>query len=158
MLMPGVVGMDYTSDSTFATQPLLMSRPGWAWLKAGNLVIDSTLPAINPAEGDLRQNSFTTAVGLTRRVNNKEQRIIVCGDADFASNLRLKGNYSYVIALYSWLTYNEFPVHMFMSSPKDVLLNTGERGANIQKILYVWVLPGLILLFATILLIRRKRQ
>jgi ABC-2 type transport system permease protein len=158
MLMPGVMGMEYTPDSTFTIKPLLMSRPGRAWLKAGDLVIDSTLPAMNPAEGDLLENSFTTAVQLTRQVSNKEQRIIVCGDADFASNMRLKVNYNYLIALYSWATYNNFPVHMFRPAPKDVLLNTGERGARIQKIMYVWVLPGLILLSAIILLVRRKRQ
>ena len=135
-----------------------MSRPGWAWLKAGNLVIDSTLPALNPAEGDLFENSFTTGVQLTRRLGNKQQRIIICGDGDFASNMRLKGNYEYLMALYSWVTYNEYPVHMFVPAPKDVLLNTGERGAYIQKMVYVWVLPALILLSAIILLIRRKRQ
>jgi len=152
------MGIISTPDSAFTIRPLLISSPGRAWLKAGNLVIDSTLPAINPAEGDLPENSFTTAVQLTRRLANKEQRIIICGDADFASNMRLKGNYDYIIALYSWVTYNGFPVQMFRPVPKDVLLNTGERGAAIQKILYVWVLPGLILLCAVILLIRRKRQ
>jgi ABC-2 type transport system permease protein len=152
------MGMDYTADSVFTIQPLLMSRPGWAWLKAGNLVIDSTLPAINLAEGDLLQNSFTTGVQLTRHINNKEQRIIICGDADFASNMRYKGNYDYLVALYSWVTNNEFPVHMYRPAPKDILLKPGESGAHLQKILYVWVLPGLILLSATILLIRRKRQ
>jgi len=158
LLMPGVMGMAYSTDSAFAVRPLLMSRPGSTWLKAGNLVIDSTLPAMNPAEGDVQENSFTTAVQLTRRLNSKEQRIIICGDADFASNMRFKGNYDYLIALYSWVTYNEFPVVMFRAGPKDILLNTGERGAYTQKILYVWILPGIILLSAVILLIRRKRQ
>ena len=152
------MGMVSTPDSPFTIRPLLMTRPGRAWLKAGNLVIDSTLPAMNLAEGDLLEKSFTTGVQLTRRLSNKEQRIIICGDADFASNLRLKPNYNYLIALYSWVTYNEFPVYMFRPAPKDVLLNTGEKGAHIQKILYLWVLPGVILLSAIILLIRRKRQ
>jgi ABC-2 type transport system permease protein len=158
MLLPGVMSMAYTPESNFTIKPLLLTRPGRTWLKAGNLVIDSTLPPMNPAEGDLLENSFTTAVQLTRPINNKEQRIIICGDADFASNMRLKPNYNYLIALYSWITYNEFPVYMFSPRPKDVLLNTSERGAHVQKILYVWVLPGLILLSAMILLIRRKRQ
>jgi ABC-2 type transport system permease protein len=158
MLMPGVMGMTYTPDSNFTIRPLLMSRPGLAWLKAGNLVIDSTLPAINPAEGDVFKNSFTTGVQLTRGLGNKEQRIIILGDADFASNMRYKGNYNYLMALYSWVTYNGFPVQMFVSAPKDVLLNIGERGARLQKILFVWVFPGIILLSAIILLIRRKRQ
>lgn len=158
MLMPGVMGIASAPNSNFTIEPLLMSRPHWAWLKAGNLVIDSTLPAMNPAEGDLKVNSFKLGIKLTRRVSNKEQRIIICGDADFASNLRLKGNYNYLMALYSWVTYNEFPIHMFRPAPKDVLLNIGEKGAYLQKLLFVWILPGVLVLAATILLIRRKRQ
>jgi len=152
------MGIACTPDSSFTMMPLLMSRPGRTWLKAGNLVVDSTLPAMNPAEGDLMENSFTTGVKLSRRINNKEQRIIIFADADFASNMRYKNNYDYLLALYSYITGNEFPILMFRPAPKDILLNIGENGAQVQRIVYVWILPGLILLSATILLIRRKRQ
>ena len=158
ILMPGVMGIACKPDSSFTMMPLLMSRPGRTWLKAGNLVVDSTLPAMNPAEGDLLENSFTTGVKLSRRINNKEQRIIIFADADFASNMRYKNNYDYLLALYSHITGNEFPILMFRPAPKDILLNIGENGAQVQRIVYVWILPGLILLSATILLIRRKRQ
>lgn len=158
MLMPGVMGIACKPDSTFTGKPLLMTVPYKAWLKAGKLVVDSTLPPLNPAEGDLKEKSFTTALQLTRPLHHKEQRFIIFGDADFASNMRYRNNYAYLIVLYSWLTYNEFPVHMSARLPKDVLLNTSERGARLQKIAYLWVVPGIVLLSAIILLIRRKRK
>jgi len=55
------------------------------WLKAGQLVTDSTPPEYNRQEGDIR-GSFATALALTRQVNNRQQRIIICSDADFMSN------------------------------------------------------------------------
>ncbi len=43
-------------------------------------------------------------------------------------------------------------------TPKDVLMTISVARAKIEKIVFIWILPGLILLLATILLIRRKRQ
>lgn len=161
VLMPGATGLNYTNDSVFAIDPLLMTMPNRTWLKAGDLVIDSTLPPLNPAAGDFKQRSFATAAQLTRQINQKDQRIIICSDADFASNMRLSssfGNAYFLMQLYSWMNYNEFPVEMTRIKPKDVLLSIGATAANVQKIAFVWVLPGLVLLASIILLVRRKRK
>ncbi|MBN9384040.1 MAG: Gldg family protein [Chitinophagaceae bacterium] len=158
ILMPGTTALRYNNDSAFDIKPLLMTVPGRTWLKGGSLVIDSTLPPFNPGEGDIREHSFTTGVQLTRRARQKDQRLIVCGNADFISNMRMGTNISIVTPIYSWLTYNKFPIYMPRPDPKDVLLRIGEAGAAAQKIVYVWILPGLVLLAAAILLIRRKRK
>lgn len=158
ILMPGAAGIKYTEDSIFSVKQLFATVPGRVWLKAGDLVIDSTLPALNPKAGDLKENTFTTGVLLTRKINNKEQRIVVCGDADFASNMRFAPAYDFLMPIYSWMIYNEFPVYMTHHEGKDGLLTIGTTGAYIQKIVFIWVLPGLLLLTSIILLIRRKRK
>jgi ABC-2 type transport system permease protein len=109
------------------------------------------------AEGDFKLDSFTTAVSLSRQVGKKEQRIIVCGDADFLSGLRGSGG-NLGLAYYSWLVDNRYPIYMPRGMPKDVLMTISVARAKIEKIVFIWILPGLILLLATILLIRRKRQ
>lgn len=157
MLMPGVTVFQYDSVSPFSITPLLETVPDKAWFKAGELITDSTLPAMNTKAGDFKDRTFVTSIQLTRKVKNKEQRIIICGDADFASNLRFGTNY-YITSLYSWITYNRFPVYMTRLQPKDNYVRIGPVGATVQKIIFVWVLPGLLLLFGTILLIRRKRK
>jgi len=155
--MPGVAGISYTRDSAFMVAPLAMTSPDRVWLKAGNLVTDSTLPPFNPLEGDIKQASFPTVVQLTRSVRGKEQRIIVCGDADFLSNRRLAESF-FGNALYSWLNYNQFPVYTPRPQPEDTRLQVNAELAGLQKIIYIWVLPGVILLIGIILLIRRKRK
>jgi ABC-2 type transport system permease protein len=161
MLMPGVTGITLTGDKGFKRDSLAASIPGSTWLKARPVVIDSILPPFNPMEGDIRGASFTTAQQLTRKINGREQRVMITGDADYASKIRLadnKTNNLFLYSSYSWLTYNQFPVYMPKPEPLDVFLNIGERNAYFQKIIFVWVLPALIFIAGAILLIRRKRK
>jgi ABC-2 type transport system permease protein len=157
-LMPGVTALTGAGDSGFMVKPLLVTESGKTWLKAGDLVVDSTLPPYDPAAGDLRDPAFTTSLQLTRKVGSREQRIIVCGDADFAGNMRFAMNNWILIPFYSWLTYNRYPVYLPVPGPKDTLLTISEKQAGVLKIVTIWILPGLIVLLGTLLLIRRKRK
>ncbi|WP_127124764.1 Gldg family protein [Pseudoflavitalea rhizosphaerae] len=158
LLMPGATAIRTIHSDTFDIQPLAGTLPNSAWLKTGRLIVDSTLPDFNAAAGDLRQASFPTIVQLTKQLGNKEQRIIVYGDADLMSNTRLGLNLPFVMEPYSWMVYNRHPLYLPRPAPKDLFLDISARGAQIQRIAYVWVLPGIAILLAAILLIRRKRQ
>ena len=129
--------------------------PRKTWLKMGRLVIDSVPPVFSPADGDIKAPSFVTAVSLTRQINNKEQRIIMMGDADCMTHLRgtLYGN-----SFYNWFDYGEHPVFIPNRRYKDNLLTVTGPTAKFLMIACVWVLPGLLLLTGTVLLIRRKRK
>lgn len=156
--MPLATGIESVNDSLFTSRQLLYSLPGKTWLKADELIIDSTLPAFNALAGDMKRDTFLTSVQLSRNIGKKEQRIILCGSADFISNLRISQNLDFIKGVYSWLTYNHFPVFLSVQSPEDILLTISERVAYILKLLFIWILPGCLLLTGTILLIRRKRK
>ena len=156
IVLGGVTGLLHTNNTGFAAVPLLATCPGEAWLKAGRLKVDSTAPVFSPREGDIRETSFPVGLQLSRKIKGKEQRIIVCGDADLASNLRLVGDF--VSCIYSWLNYNKFPVYTPVPYAKDNKVVLSPAGAAVQKIVYIWVLPGLILIAGAVLLARRKRK
>lgn len=155
MTMPGAVGIERTGDSLFTARPIMIGSPQ-TWLKAGKLVVDSTPPVFTPQEGD-RKGTFTTMLALTRKLTNREQRIIVCGDADILSNLR-SGGAGLGRSLYSWLDDNDFLVYTPRPNPADNLLSISSKGAKTLAIVYTWVLPALVLVLAILLLIRRKRK
>ena len=156
VLLPGATAIAYTAQGPYKVTPLLMTPGGQTWLKAGRLVTDSTPPTFNPQEGDIK-GSFTTALALTRQVNNRQQRIIICGDADIMSNLR--NGYSYFArAFYCWLDEGKFPIYTPRPEPKDNKLIVTAPGVSVLKVVYIWVLPALVLLLGSILLIRRKRK
>ncbi|QEC44007.1 ABC transporter permease subunit [Pseudobacter ginsenosidimutans] len=152
----GATGIPWSDSSSFTVKPLYMTSPGRAWLKAGKLVIDSITPVFNPQEGDIKSNSFATAIALSRQHNNKEQRIIIAGDADFLSNFRQMNNL--IDPLYSWLSYNRFPVYTPYPRAPDTVFLLSPTAADVQKMLLLWILPAVVLVTGTVILIRRKRK
>ncbi|ANI88974.1 ABC transporter [Arachidicoccus ginsenosidimutans] len=107
---------------------------------------------------------YTTALALSRKINGKEQRIIVSGDADFMGNLELLrtnprvSNFYFATALFSWLDNGQFPIDTSRPDSKDNRVRISTDGVGVLKIIYIWVLPALLLLFGSLLLIRRKRK
>ena len=155
-ILAGITSLAISDSTGFEVKPLLMTRPGRSWLKTGRLVSDSTAPVFTPQEGDSQELSGITGIQLTLKINNREQRIIVTGDADVLSAIR--GNGELMHAFYSWSVYNHSPVYMNLPFARDNMFTISPERAGIQKILFVWVLPALILITATVLLIRRKRK
>ena len=145
------------NNSRFLKTPISMTKPGKAWLKKGKLVKDSVPPTLNVAQGDLKLESFITSIAITRKINNKEQRIFISGDADFLSN-RFGGG-SYVgRAIYSWLDYNKYPIYGPKAPPKDDLLIITPAAASTSKVVFTWIIPAILIIVGTVLLIRRKRK
>jgi ABC-2 type transport system permease protein len=161
--MPGATGLSYTSNSGYTVTPLLLTDGKQSWLKKGKLVVDSADIVYSPASGDEKM-SVPTAISLSRHVNGKEQRIVVTSDADFISNGELKrynvqnANFYFSTALFSWLSYGEFPIDTSRPDAKDNRVKVTSERVDMLRILLIWVLPGLLLIFGTILLIRRKRK
>jgi len=162
-IMKGVTGISYTSTSGFNVKPLLMSNKDLSWLKMKKFVTDSAQLVFSAAEGDIH-GTFPTAVSLTRKVGNKDQRIIVTGDADFMDNEILKrysggtSNFTFSTAVYSWLSEGEFPIDTTRPDAIDNRVTVTMDQVAMQKIIFVWILPALLLAFASVLLIRRKRK
>lgn len=155
LLLPGATAMAYAQQGPFAVNPLCKTLSE-SWIKTGKLVTDSAAPVYDPLEGDVK-GSFATALALTRQINNRQQRIVVCGDADLLSNLRMNEHFI-ARAFYSWLSEGAFPIYTPRNDPKDNRLKVTAGGVKTMRIVYVWVLPAITLLFGAILLIRRKRK
>jgi ABC-2 type transport system permease protein len=108
--------------------------------------------------------SFTTAIALTRQINGKQQRIIVCSDADFLGNQELKrfypkcSNFYFGTALFSWLDYGLFPVDTSRPDSQDNRVIVTMDRVEFLKLLYSWILPGLLLILGSFVLIRRRRK
>lgn len=159
LLMKGAMAVNIDSvNRSFKTMRILETNPErQAYNKIGRLVTDSVPPAFAPNEGDTRINSYTTLIGLSRKEADKEQRILIGGDADFLSTLR-RGGGVFSLALFSWLDNNRLPVYVVNKPPLDVLLTISNTTAETQRIVLIYIVPIFIALLGAILLIRRKRK
>lgn len=158
-MMPGVVEIvEIDSSHAFQKVPFFVTvKPRNTFSRTGILVLDSVPPVFDPAYGDTRKDSYVTLMGLKRQKENREQRLWVAGDADFMSNIR-EGGAALQVALLSWLDNNRFPVYIPQITPIDTMLTVTYAVAKTQTFVFVWLIPGLIVLFGAVLLIRRKRK
>jgi ABC-2 type transport system permease protein len=156
--MPGAAALSHDNNGVFRVSTLLATDGRSSWNKEKKEDGD-TVTSIGGQRG-----AFPTMLGLTRMINGKEQRIIVAGDADFLSNAELGRsnvatcNFDFSMAVMGWFTYGAFPVNTSRPPSKDNRILLSYKGLGIEKILLLGVLPGLLLVFGTVLLLRRKRE
>jgi ABC-2 type transport system permease protein len=153
------------ADAASASGGMVMAMPAGSSSSIGDGRRSAAAGTVSfsAAEGDVR-GPIPTALSLTRKVNGKEQRIVVAGDADFMSNSELQrfnlrtANFVFNTALFSWLSYGEFPIDTSRPEAKDKRVTVTMDQVDFLRIIYVWILPALLLAFGAILLIRRKRK
>ena len=161
--MPGAAALNIVKKGLFEVKPILLTDEKKSWIKSGTFVLDSAALVLDAKNGD-QQGAFPATVKLTRKLNQKEQRIIVSGDADFMSNKELvrgnmaTANYAFVLSVFKWFANEEFPVDMTKIETADNKLELSDAGVKTLQIIYYGVIPGAILLLGTVLLARRKRK
>ncbi len=187
--MSGAAGLTWTDSGAFTVQPLLKTKPHIVWNRIKpydpELMVvarvdptastqaeiriraatgrnkDLGVVSFSPADGDI-MGPITTAVSLSRKINNKEQHIIVASDADFLSTKEMgrdgTANFAFSTGIFSWLTCGEFPILAVRDPAPDNRIKVTLKEAGVLRIIYIWVVPGILLVFGTVLLIRRKRK
>lgn len=161
--MPFATGISSKAEGIFKIEPLLESNPKRSWLKKNKFVTDSATVKFEPEFGDLREK-FPLAVSLTRMVGSRQQRIVVLGDADFMSNAEHRrfnmrtANFVFSTGLFSWLSYNRFPIVSAREAAIDTKVFVNKEQVKVLRLVFVWALPGILLVLGSLLLIRRKRK
>lgn len=161
--MPGATGLTYSTDKGFTVTPLFTSDSTGSWneLQTTDFVEDTA--RLNPELGEI-ERSYVTSVALSRKVGEKEQRIIIIGDADCISNTEIEmmrrginaRNYSFIRGAFSWLSYEEAPIDVRRLIPPDNEVYIEKRGMKITKHAMVEGLPGLLLIIALLIWVRRR--
>ncbi|GEP97615.1 Gldg family protein [Chitinophaga cymbidii] len=132
--MVGAVSLQYGQEQGFHTIPLLVAK-----------------------------NREALAIAAERKIQGKTQRIIVTGDADFMSSGELGRRKPYIwnqpliTEMFRWFTYGEFPVNTGAIRSKDVI-DTDDKGILAMRVFFFGVIPGALLIFASLLLLYRKRR
>ena len=161
--MPGATGLTYSTDKGFTVTSLFTSDSTGSWneLQTTDFVEDTA--QLNPELGEI-ERSYVTSVALSRKVGEKEQRIIIISDADCISNTEIEmmrrginaRNYSFVRGAFSWLSYEEAPIDVRRLIPPDNEVYIEKRGMKITKHAMVEGLPGLLLVLALLIWVRRR--
>jgi ABC-2 type transport system permease protein len=161
--MPGVVGLEYTTDKGYKVIPLCVSDTTNSWNELEtNDFIDDTV-RINSKIGEI-EGSYPTALALTREVVGKEQRILIVGDADCLSNSEISmqrakvpaANFNLIMGSFFWMSDNEVPIDVRRPNPTDDKIFATGHGVKVSKWLLIGAFPLLLLAFYLIVWLRRR--
>ncbi|WEK38231.1 MAG: Gldg family protein [Candidatus Pseudobacter hemicellulosilyticus] len=162
VIFPSATTISWSAGSPFTITPLIS-------MDSASLVrtapVEDSLRSVNfTAALQDKQGAFPVVVALTRTLNNKEQRIVVAGDADFMSNTELlrsnpqSGNFLFTTELFRWFSYDAFPIEIYRNPMTDDAILTNDAGVNRVKWLLVGVLPAILVAGVALMLLRRKRR
>lgn len=172
--MTGATALYQAEDKGFKVQPILRADsvklysskdtfPAWNEKETIDFMNDS--PRVNSAAGEAI-SAYATALAVSRKVGEKEQRIMILGDADCISNNGMRpqtkrfptSNFTIIPAMFNWLSYTNVPVDVRRPPSKDNEISLTKNSAKRVKYTLMWVIPGIVLVASSILLIRRKRK
>ena len=161
--LAGASAIEYTEQSGFHIDPLLITDKDLSWNRTAPVSNDSLQLNLTRTAGD-ESGSFVTAVRMNRKVNGKDQRIIVSGDADYLATPQLSGskparyNYLYGTWSFSYFTEGKFPANVYSDESIDNKFKITVDSIPTFKLIFYWIIPAIIGLICSIIIIRRKRK
>lgn len=158
---PSATGLKQIEDKGFQVTELFKSDTIGSWNELETVdFVDDTI-SLNPSIGEV-EKSYPTIIALSRKIGDKEQKIILTGDADCISNGEFgrggvrASNYTLISGGFFWLSDNEVPIDIRRPSLPDDKLYMGPVGGKITRIGFLYVLPCLLLGMGIFVWIRRK--
>ncbi|MDD7885104.1 Gldg family protein [Flavivirga sp. 57AJ16] len=150
------------TNPAFKTFPLLQS-------KATNLKTIDSVPLNTEtidfeALPELTPDHKTTAVGMTRFIKDRTQKIVVMSDADVFSNGELtrsnipQQNFKLFTALFNWFSDGEFPINVNRETPPDKKLTVSKSQIKFINVVLVWMVPIFLVATSIFILLRRKKK
>lgn len=165
MTMPSASALRYDQNSEYKITELFVTESQgeiWNETETTNFIDDQL--NMNAAANEMALNQAPVALALNRKVGDKEQKIIILGDADCISNGELSmvrtgvnaANYNFILGAFYWLSDEEVPVDVRRPAPSDNTLFVSMSVMRLSKWLLIGLLPIMMLLTYIIIWIRRR--
>ena len=160
---PSTAGLEQIADKGYTVTNMFTTDTIGVWNELETTdFIDDTV-CLNPAIGEV-EKIYNTVVALSRKVGNKEQKIILTGDADCISNGEFgrrvptarASNFSLITGGFFWMSDNEVPIDVRRPALPDNKVYVEKTGSKVIKWSFMIVLPLLLAGIGIFLWIRRK--
>ena len=161
--MPSATSMEVIEDKGFTVVPLFATDSTGYWNELSNTDFVDGKTELETDKGEV-EKSYTVAMALSRKVGDKEQKIMVLGDADCISNGEFtRGragiqsfNYYLISGGFCWMSDNEVPVDVRRPSSSDTQIQLTESSNATARTLFMWVWPLSMLMVAIVIWLRRR--
>ncbi|SFC26985.1 ABC-2 type transport system permease protein [Parapedobacter composti] len=160
--MPGATALSYRDTAGFKAVPVLETDGRYVWNKLGKVDLKNERPIFQPG-ADTRV-AQAVAVAVIRAVGERQQRILVAGDADFLSkaefarfNVRA-GNGALATELLRWYSDGKYPPDTQRPKSIDNRLRIRKEQVGLIRAAMVFVVPALLAAWGALTIINRRRK
>lgn len=163
--MPGVSAIKYSKEAGYrVTELFTANAKEQIWNEVENKEFNDDSCELNPSKGEEIQNGAPLILALERTINDKEQRILVIGDADCLSNSEISivrsgldaANYNFIMGAFYWLSNEEVPIDVRRPAPIDNKLYLKLAGMRITRWSLIGLFPLILLSLYITIWIRRR--
>jgi len=161
--MIGTASLAYKPVGDWTVRPLLTTDKALAWNRLAPISPDSLQRQVGRLSTD-EHGSFITALLMHRTVAGTDQRVVVTADADFLTENSLlsftfprRYNFNFASWCFSYFSYGHFPANTVRPETDNEFRIKPSQLRTQAKLLFYYI-PVLIAVFASIVLIRRKRK
>lgn len=158
----GCCGLEFIGGRGFEGIPLYSTALSGVWNETETNNFEEDTLHLNPRAGE-KEQAYLTAIALKRPVDNREQRIIILGNTDYFSNAGIGfkseadvDNGEFLLSSFNWLTEGYVPMKAKRQAQPDVRIDMSRATSRWMGSLFMGVYPGILLLLAIGLWIRRK--
>jgi ABC-2 type transport system permease protein len=162
VIMDGAGTLAFTQQNGFEYFPLMTTDQSTTWNRLAPILEDSLQEQI-PKRIDDENGSFVTALLVKRKINGKEQRIIVASDADYLTrplgHWRLNSlNFDFSLWFFNYFSYGQYPPVIVWPQAIDNKFKITLADVTTQRIIIYYMVPAMLVIIGSIVLIRRKRK
>ena len=163
LVMPDASPLRYSTNSGYEVKPLAMTLEKGSWNELETTdFLDGEL-SINASIGELEQ-SYPVVLSLTRQRGDKEQRIVITGDADCISNGELANsrngifaiNFNFITETFICLSYGEFQIDTSRPDKVDNTIFLSRKASPWIKFFAMGVIPFILAFAGFMVWYRRK--
>ena len=159
-LIPGIVTEDAGTLSRYFAKGLPVSMPSAASLSVDDETTWQCTPVLKLAD------KAVLGAALYRQAGEKEQRVMVLGDADCLSNaemsIRRKSlkayNSAFRAGAFNWLSGGRLPVDISRQSPVDNTIHISKSSAFAWMLVFKWLFPALLAACGIVLILCRQKR
>ena len=160
---PTTAGLEQIEDKGYVVTNMFRTDTIGVWNELETTdFIDDTV-RLNPSIGEV-EKIYNTVVALSRKVGNKEQKIILTGDADCISNGEFgrrvpharTNNFSLITGGFFWFSDNEVPIDVRRPALPDDKVYVSQSGTKMIKWSFMLLIPLILAGGGVFIWIRRK--
>jgi ABC-2 type transport system permease protein len=163
LVMNSATGLIYEKNKGFDVLELFSTDSTSTWNEMETMNVREEPAIYHPAAGELRQ-TYVTGLALSRKINDKHQKIIVTSDADWLSNGEMetdrgsigKLNGLFIYAAFHYLSNGQLPIDVRIAPPTDNVITLEPSSWKAVAPFVKWGGTIGLLLAALFILIRRR--